>query len=182
MNTPGRGHREAPIKNPTIIGVMGGGSVDTTVLEKARELGRRIAQEGWVLLNGGRNAGVMAASAKGAREAGWIVVGILPDDHWGQVCPHVTIPILTGMGSARNSINVLSSHVVVACPGGPGTISEIALALKAGRRVILLDIDTHGIFARAEQEGRLLRAGSPREVVEIIKAMAAASPGPPPGP
>lgn len=160
-------------KRVRVVGVMGGGTADAETLEKARELGERIAREGWVLLNGGRNAGVMAASARGAREAGGLVVGILPDDHWGRVSPDVTLPILTGMGDARNIINVLSSHVVVACRGGAGTISEIALALKAGRRVILMDFDTGGIFDRYEMEGRLLRVATPREVIALIQAEAA---------
>ncbi len=149
---------------------MGGGAAAPSALEKARELGARIAREGWVLLNGGRNAGIMAASARGAREAGGLVIGILPDDHAKQASPHVTIPILTGMGSARNWINVLSCHVVVACPGGPGTISEIALALKAGRRVILMDMDTRGIFERYEAAGMLERADTPDGVIAAIKA------------
>ena len=88
----------------------------------------------------------------------------------GQVSRYVTIPILTGMGSARNTINVLSSHVVVACQGGAGTVSEIALALKTGRRVILMDLDTRGIFERYEREGLLQRAESPRAVIDLIKA------------
>lgn len=158
-----------PMGGIMIVGVMGGAAVDDGTLEKARELGERIALEGWVLLTGGRNTGVMDASARGAREAGGLVIGILPDDHWGRVSPHVTIPILTGMGSARNSINVLSSHVVVACPGGPGTISEIALALKAGRRLILMDFDTGGIFDRYERAGRLDRAETPQAVIALIQ-------------
>ncbi|AQV01398.1 TIGR00725 family protein [Desulfococcus multivorans] len=161
---------EKPLGNPMIVGVMGGADVDPTVLKNAHELGMRIAREGWVLLNGGRNAGVMNASAQGAREAGGIVVGILPDNHCRQMSPYVTIPIVTGMGSARNAVNALSSHVVVACPGGPGTISEIALALKAGRCVILLDFELRGIFERAEQEGRLRQAKTPRAVIEIIRS------------
>lgn len=163
MNTPSGSLR--------IIGVMGGGTVDPDAREKARELGERIAREGWVLLNGGRNAGIMAASARGAREAGGLVIGILPDDHRGQVCPHVSIPILTGMGSARNNINVLTSDVVVACPGGAGTLSEIALALKAGRRVILMGMDTGGIFDAYERTGRLSRADTPAAVIEMIREM-----------
>lgn len=164
-----------PMKNtmnsPMIIGVMGGGNVDRPLLEKARELGERIAREGWVLLNGGRNTGIMEASARGAREVGGLVIGILPDDHWGQVSPYVTIPVLTGMGSARNSINVLSSHVIVACPGGAGTVSEIALALKAGRQVILMDFDTRGLFEFYERKGLLLRVDSPKAVIKTIKAL-----------
>ena len=43
----------------------------------------------------------------------------------------VDIPIATGLGQGRNLINVLSSHVIIACGNGTGTASEIAFALKA---------------------------------------------------
>ena len=116
-----------------VIGVMGGGSVSAAQAEDAYELGRLIAREGWVLLNGGRQAGVMDAAAKGAAENGGITLGILPDETGADLSPHIQIPVLTGMGSGRNVINVLTSHVVVACAGGAGTLSEIALALKHDR-------------------------------------------------
>ena len=59
---------------------MGGGSVDHETGQSAYQLGSLIAARGWILLNGGRDAGVMAASAKGARENGGVTVGILPDE------------------------------------------------------------------------------------------------------
>jgi Predicted Rossmann fold nucleotide-binding protein len=50
------------------------------------------------------------------------------------------VGIVTGMDNARNNINILSSDVVIACGyGGSGTASEIALALKSGKPVILLN-------------------------------------------
>ncbi len=171
MNQPEPPAVSIPAGFPKIVGVMGGGSAGESSLNTARELGERIAREGWVLLNGGRNKGVMHASAQGAREAGGLVIGILPDDHPGQVSPYVTIPILTGMGSARNNINVLSSHVVVACPGGAGTVSEIALALKAGRPVILMDFDLGRVFEREENAGLLKRAATPQTAIEMIRAL-----------
>jgi uncharacterized protein (TIGR00725 family) len=58
------------MQNPLIVGVMGGRSVDKETAQNAYQLGVLIASRGWILLNGGRNAGVMAASAKGARENG----------------------------------------------------------------------------------------------------------------
>ena len=64
----------------TIIGVMGGAVADDAVTDDAYEIGRLVAGHGFVLLNGGRNAGVMAASARGAHEAGGLVVGILPTE------------------------------------------------------------------------------------------------------
>jgi uncharacterized protein (TIGR00725 family) len=154
---------------PFIIGVMGGGSASSDAVAAAYELGQLIAGQGWILLNGGRRAGIMDASAKGAADQGGITVGILPDETDAQVSEHIQIPILTGMGSARNVINVLSSHVVVACPGGSGTISEIALALKYGKTVILLNFDTGDIFDSYRRSGRLLEIESPAAAVARIK-------------
>ena len=121
-----------------IIGVMGGSQVAGEVESLARDLGRAVALEGWIVLSGGRDAGVMAAVSAGAAEAGGTVVGILPDRDLTDASPHLTIPIRTGLGDARNVINILSSDVVVALPGGAGTLSEIALAVKNGKPLILL--------------------------------------------
>lgn len=153
-----------------IVGVMGGGEVSPESERSACRLGALIAARGWVLLNGGRNAGIMAASARGARKAGGTTVGILPDETDHQVSPDIEIPILTGMGSARNCINVLSSRVVVACRGGSGTISEIALALKYGRPVVLLDFHLDGLFAEYRRKGRLVEADTPEKAVELVES------------
>lgn len=156
------------MQNPLIVGVMGGGSVDRVTAQNAYQLGSLIAARGWILLNGGRNAGVMASSAKGARENGGVTVGILPDETHRGASPYIQIPILTGMGNARNCINVLSSHVVIACPGGTGTISEIALALKSNRPVILMNFDVLDMFARYQQNDKLFAVNTPEEVIAKI--------------
>ena len=159
------------MQNPLIVGVMGGGSVDHETGQSAYQLGSLIAARGWILLNGGRDAGVMAASAKGARENGGVTVGILPDETTLGVSPFIQIPILTGMGNARNCINVLSSHVVVACAGGTGTISEIALALKSGRPVILLNFKVQEMFQRYLNAGELFTVQTPKEVIAQIETL-----------
>ena len=117
---------------------MGGSKATPRVAKMAERLGELIAERGWVLLNGGRNRGVMAASARGAKKAGGTVIGILPDKRATKASPDLDFVVLTGMGDARNVINVLSSDVVIACPGSMGTRSEIDLALKNKKRVILL--------------------------------------------
>ena len=124
-----------------VIGVMGGAGVLDEVLVGARELGRLIAQQGWVLVNGGRNQGAMAASAQGAHEAGGLVIGVLPGGDAWDAAEHLDVAIVTGMGDARNIINVLTADVVIACGGGPGTLSEVALALKNAKPVILMGFD-----------------------------------------
>ena len=154
----------------TIIGVMGGGAASTAAHKIAYHLGQLIAGQGWVLLNGGRNCGIMQASAKGAFDAGGTTVGILPDETDEQLSPYIRIPVLTGIGSARNCINVLSSEVVVACQGGTGTVSEIALALKYGRPVILLDFDIGDVFRAYRQQGQLVMVNTAEEAVVQIKA------------
>ena len=105
----------------------------------AEELGERLAGEGWIVLTGGRDAGVMAAATRGAKRVpGSLTIGILPSER-GPAAPDVDVAVFTGMGNARNAINVLSSHVVVACgSGGRGTTSEIALALKSSTPVVWL--------------------------------------------
>ncbi|MEM9265792.1 MAG: cytochrome [Cyanobacteria bacterium P01_F01_bin.13] len=123
----------------TIIGIMGPGNhVPDSELQLAHNLGRAIAQQGWTLLTGGRPTGVMEAASLGAASVGGIVLGILPDAQGTQVASGVTLPIVTGMGNARNAINVLSSHGIIACGLGLGTVSEIALALKVQKPLVIM--------------------------------------------
>ncbi len=123
-----------------IIGIMGPGKNALPIdLENAYLLGQLIAKEGWILLTGGRKAGVMEAASQGAKASGGMTIGILPGNDYEGVSEAIDIAIITDMGNARNNINVLSSQVVVACGMGIGTASEIALALKANKPVILLN-------------------------------------------
>ena len=139
-------------KKRPIIGVMGAGNnAAASALQHAYALGRLIAGKGWILLNGGRNCGVMDASAKGAKEAGGLTIGILPDADLRNASAYLDIPIITDLGSGRNNINVLSSDVLIACRGGAGTLSEIALALKAEKPVILMDFALSAMFDQFEQ-------------------------------
>jgi len=124
-----------------VIGVMGAGDgARPQDIAMARDLGAAVAREGWVLLSGGRDAGIMDAVNQGARAAGGLTIGVLPTADTSHLSDAVDVAIVTGMGSARNAINVLSSDVVIACGvGGAGTASEIALALKSKKSVILLN-------------------------------------------
>jgi uncharacterized protein (TIGR00725 family) len=145
---------------------VGGANVTIEVEAAAHRLGRLIAERGWILLNGGRNVGVMAASARGAREAGGTVIGILPGRDTHDASDDLDFAVVTGMGDARNVINVLSSDVVIACPGGAGTMSEIALALKNGKHVILLGRGPESGFERYESTGQPEVSESPEDAVE----------------
>ncbi|GAP95815.1 TIGR00725 family protein [Leptolyngbya sp. NIES-2104] len=125
----------------TIVGVMGVGEQATPQeIETAYQLGQQIAQAGWIVLSGGRNVGVMDAVSRGAKSCGGMTIGILPRVD-SEMSSAIDIPIITDMGNARNNINVLSSHAIVACGMGAGTASEIALAIKAKKHVILMTDD-----------------------------------------
>jgi len=126
----------------TIIGVMGSGEQATpTDLQNAYQLGYLIAQQGWILLTGGRNVGVMEAANQGAKAAQGLTIGILPGNDTSGISAAVDIAIVTDMGNARNNINVLSSDIVIACGMDAGTASEIALAIKSNKPIILLNDD-----------------------------------------
>jgi uncharacterized protein (TIGR00725 family) len=153
----------------TCIGVMGGTVANEVTATNARQLGALIAENGWVLISGGRPTGVMQASITGAHEAGGLTVGVLFDDDQKYAAEGLDIVIPTGMGAARNIINVFSSDVVVACQGTGGTLSEIALALRFGRPVVLLDFDPGAAFLNAgAADGRWSLAATPAEAIEQI--------------
>jgi uncharacterized protein (TIGR00725 family) len=123
-----------------IIGVMGPGNSATAAdLRHAYTLGQLIAKEQWIVLSGGLNLGVMAAASEGAKSVGGTTIGILPGSDRQFMSEFIDIPVITGMSSARNHINILSSDVVIACGMSTGTASEIALALRADKKVILLN-------------------------------------------
>lgn len=121
-----------------VIAVIGAGQASEAGYEKAREVGRRIAASGAVLLSGGMG-GVMEAASRGCSEAGGLVVGILPGPDSGEANPYVKIALPTNMGHARNIIIAHSAHALVAVEGEYGTLSEMAVALKLGRPVVTLD-------------------------------------------
>ncbi len=131
---------------PLIIGVIGAGTCDSNIYQLATEVGEEIARLGAVLVCGGLG-GVMEAAAKGAALAGGLTVGILPGPSTHSANPHIKIPVATDMGQARNVIIAHTADVLVAMAGGPGTLSEIAHALKIGKPVVGLQTipDLNGV-------------------------------------
>ena len=159
-----------------VIGVMGGADISKDIYNSVFELGALIAEQGWVLLNGGRDTGVMRASAAGAKSKNGTTIGILPNADSSQANPYIDFAIVTNMGDARNVINVLTSDVVIVCPGKAGTISEAALALKSSKPVILLGMDVEGIFQEYADRGLLWTAHTAVDCVDMIKSLLKNSP------
>ena len=123
------------------VSVIGGSSISETTYERARDLGRRLGRRGHTVVCGGLE-GVMKAVCQGAAEAGGRTVGILPMDDPTAANQYVDVPIATGLGDARNSLVVMNGDAVIAVDGAYGTLSEIALALNAGRPVVGLETHT----------------------------------------
>jgi uncharacterized protein (TIGR00725 family) len=170
-----------------VVGVLGSGSVAHQ--ERARELGRWLAGEGVHLLTGG-GGGVMSTVSRAFSEVPdrrGLVIGIIPgasreeafEPRPGYPNPWVEMAVFThlhlsgGSGTSplsRNHINVLSSNVLVALPGGAGTASEVSLALRYHRPLIA--------YLRARSEIPDLPAAVPVEsdlerVKEFVRQMIA---------
>jgi len=122
---------------PRRIGVIGAADPSPAGYAAAYEVGQLIAAAGAVLVCGGLG-GVMAAACRGAREAGGLTLGILPGAEAASANPWVTIPVVTDLGHARNVVIAHTAEVLIAVEGGYGTLSEIAVSLKLGRRVFTL--------------------------------------------
>ncbi|HEY2847727.1 MAG TPA: hypothetical protein VGI80_07905, partial [Pyrinomonadaceae bacterium] len=143
-------------------------------VSNARELGRLVGENGWVLISGGRDAGVMKAANVGAKQAKEsLTIGILPDGTT-EVSPDVDVAIVTDMGEARNNIIVLSADVVIACGvDNPGTASEVALAIKGGKPVILLGADEAASdFFRGVGGDRVYVTSNANEAIKITSDLA----------
>ena len=118
------------------VAVIGGAKCGDDVRKMAYELGKKLAEEGHTLICGGLG-GVMEAVCCGANDGGGAAVGILPGEK-DEANSWVSIAVATGMGHARNVVIVKSADAVIALPGEYGTLSEMALALKMGKKVISL--------------------------------------------
>ncbi|GAX76684.1 hypothetical protein CEUSTIGMA_g4130.t1 [Chlamydomonas eustigma] len=156
----------------TIIAVVGPDTQDQKLQDLAYDVGKAIAEAGYVLLTGGRSLGIMDYASKGAQSAGGLTVGALPGQDESEMSTAIDIPILTGMGSARNNVIALSGRVVVACGIGPGTAAELSLALKAGKHVVLLhcggDAET---FFRSLTPAQVHVASTAAEMLVLIRSV-----------
>jgi uncharacterized protein (TIGR00725 family) len=136
------------------VAVVGSGAASGELYEEAREVGRLIAERGATVICGGLS-GVMEAAARGAAEAGGTTIGILPDEDRERQNEYLTYSVATGVGQARNLAVVCSGDVVIAVGGEYGTLSEIGLARKVGRLVVVLggwDLGDHVIVSHSPEE------------------------------
>ncbi len=147
-----------------LIGVVGGDKAPDRILGIAKEVGSGIAKGGCALVCGGLG-GVMEASAKGAKESGGLTIGILPGFDRKEANAYIDIPIVTGMSHARNAIVARTADAIIVVDGELGTLSELALGLKMGKPVIIIE----GAEPSPNIVGAtgILRASTPEEAVAL---------------
>jgi len=151
------------------IAVIGGGECSEETGSLAEEVGAELARRSVTLVCGGLG-GVMEASCRGAASAKGITVGILPGGDAEEANRYVHIPIVTGLGHARNSIVVRSAQAVIAIDGEYGTLSEIAYAVQYGIPVI--GLHTWALSKDGKFEDTIISADNAIDAVD--KAIAAA--------
>lgn len=161
----------SPDQARLVIGVIGGEQADGASAALAYQVGRELGVRGHTLVCGGRG-GVMREACRGAHEAGGLTVGILPGDDTQDANEFLDVPVVTGLGFARNTIIARTAHALVAVGGAYGTLSEIAFGLIAERPVIALGSwelrDGHG------REPPVVRASSAVEAVDACERLARA--------
>jgi uncharacterized protein (TIGR00725 family) len=104
----------------------------------AEAVGRLVAQRGGVLVTGGRQ-GVMAAASKGAHDAGGLTIGFLPSMDKADANPYVDVVFPTGLGRARNLLTARACDALIMIGGETGTLNELTIAYAEARPVVVLE-------------------------------------------
>ncbi|MBI3930642.1 MAG: TIGR00725 family protein [Chloroflexi bacterium] len=150
------------IEKQKIIAVIGGSEPSPEEARLAEEVGRELARQGATLVCGGLG-GVMEAACRGASSEGGLTIGILPGDSARAANPYVQIPIVTGIGYARNISVVKSAQAVIAIGGSYGTLSEIAHARQSGIPVI--GLATWALSRNGQSDNSIIPAETATEAV-----------------
>ena len=144
------------MKRSLLIAVIGGRKADKALKKEAEAVGRLIAEKSGILICGGMH-GIMEAASKGAKQAGGLTVGILPQDHKRDANPYIDIPIATGLGIGRNVVVARTADALIAIGGEYGTLSEIAFGLQLGKPVVgIRSWDIKGVIP-AKDAGEAVR-------------------------
>jgi uncharacterized protein (TIGR00725 family) len=151
------------VSHKMIIGVIGDSSCSPEEAKLAESVGELLAQRGATIVCGGLG-GVMEAACRGAKSEGGVTVGILPGKNSNMANPWVDIPVVTGIGEARNVAVVKSAQAVIAIGGSYGTLSEIAYALKSSIPVI--GLNTWSLARNGRADDSIIRVQSAADAVD----------------
>ncbi len=157
-----------------LIGVIGGSAATPEEASLAEAVGRRLAEAGAILICGGQE-GVMEAACRGAWEAGGLTIGVLPGTDRADANPYVSIPIVTGIGHARNIIIAYTAQAVIAIGGSYGTLSEIAYSLAFDTPVV--GLRTWSMERESHVRVPVIRTTGPEDAVEQALGLACSPSG-----
>jgi uncharacterized protein (TIGR00725 family) len=139
----------------------------------AYETGMEVAKLGAVLVTGGLD-GVMKAASHGAKDAGGLTLGIIPQDNPSFANEYCDIVVPSGMGLARDFLNALSADGVIIVGGGSGTLSETCAAYMYKKPIVAIK-NSGGIaekYADTYLDHRkstlIIGVSSPQEAVKIL--------------
>jgi len=146
------------------ISLIGGSKPTKEEYKLAEQVGAYIAKSGAVLVCGGLK-GCMEAACKGAKIHGGMTIGILPGGNRKTANKWVDVPIVTGIGYARNKLVVKSGEVCIAVAGHYGTLCEIAFAL--GYNIPVVGLKTWEFHRRGKKDKGMHEADTPKQSVEL---------------
>jgi len=145
-----------------VVAIIGPSEPSAKEYEMAYSVGKLLASKGFVVATGGKS-GIMEGALKGAKEAGGLTIGILPEGDLSYANKFVDIPITTGLGEVRNFVLVNTGYFVVSIGISEGTLIELAYALKVGKTVFSYNLpELPGVF----EDGRIIRFSSLDEFIE----------------
>jgi uncharacterized protein (TIGR00725 family) len=145
------------VSDTPYIAVVGAGEASEQEAWLAEEVGAALAGAGAVVVTGGLG-GVMEAACRGAKSRRGRTVGLLPGEDRSEANGWVDVALATGLGELRNALIVRSCDAVIAIGGGPGTLSEIAFALKTGTPIVGLGTwDIEGMIGASDPADAVLR-------------------------
>lgn len=156
-----------------LIAVLGpGDDAGQKEMDDATLIGELVAKAGWVVLTGGRAAGVMDAAARGAQSAGGLTIGILPTTDSRDASAAVDVALTTGLGEARNAVIARSADACVVCGMNAGTASEVALAIRARKPVVFVRADELTVKFFHMLDSDVVRiAMSAGEAIELLRGV-----------
>ncbi|MEO5764519.1 MAG: TIGR00725 family protein [Casimicrobiaceae bacterium] len=152
-----------PLRAP--IGVIGPRAATAEQLAVAEALGAGLAARGYVVVCGGRE-GVMEAVCRGVSAKGGVSIGLTPDTDPTLANPYAAIVLATGIGEARNAVIARAAYCLVAVGDSHGTLSEVALGLHFGKRVI-------GLAGAAQRAGVEHAASTDEALARVDRAVLA---------
>ena len=164
--------------------------IETVYFEMARELGTWIGQNKKTLVYGGANIGLMECVAQAAKKQGAFIMGVVPTklEERGAVSDLLDVTFRVDNLSERKDAMLRESDVLVALPGGVGTLDEVFHVMASAsigyhsKKVIFYNVNgfwnellaflnrlREQHFARRPWENFYLVANNLEELIEQLK-------------